>query len=147
MRVLIQRVKEARVTVEEKIVGEISGGLLLFLGIHKGDHEEKIPWLVDKVVNMRIFEDNEGKMSRSVIDTQGRILLVSQFTLYGDCGKGRRPSFTETMAPPQACLYYESFSAQLRDKMGADAVEMGSFGSHMEVHLVNDGPVTFLLSR
>jgi D-tyrosyl-tRNA(Tyr) deacylase len=147
MRVLIQRVKEARVTVEEKIVGEISGGLLLFLGIHKDDHEEKIPWLVDKVANMRIFEDNEGKMNHSVIDTQGRILVVSQFTLYGDCDKGRRPSFTETMAPPQARLYYESFSAQLRDKMGVDAVAMGSFGSHMEVHLVNDGPVTFLLSR
>ena len=147
MRVLIQRVKEARVTVEEKVVGEIGGGLLLFLGIHKDDHEEKIPWLVDKVVNMRIFEDSEGKMNRSIIDAQGGILVVSQFTLYGDCDKGRRPSFTETMAPPQARLYYESFAAQLQDKMGADAVEMGSFGSHMEVHLVNDGPVTFFLCR
>ena len=147
MRVLIQRVKEARVTVEEKVVGEISGGLLLFLGIHKDDREEKIPWLVDKIVNMRIFEDDQGKMNRSIIDAQGRILVVSQFTLYGDCDKGRRPSFTETMSPTQARLYYESFAAQLRDKMSADAVEMGSFGSHMEVHLVNNGPVTFLLSR
>jgi len=147
MRVLIQRVKEARVTVEEKVVGEISGGLLLFLGIHKDDREEKIPWLVDKIVNMRIFEDDQGKMNRSIIDAQERILVVSQFTLYGDCEKGRRPSFTETMPPTQARLYYESFAAQLRDKMGADAVEMGSFGSHMEVHLVNNGPVTFLLSR
>jgi len=147
MRVLIQRVKEARVTVEEKVVGEIGGGLLLFLGIHKDDREEKIPWLVDKIVNMRIFEDDQGKMNRSIIDAQERILVVSQFTLYGDCEKGRRPSFTETMPPTQARLYYESFAAQLRDKMGADAVEMGSFGSHMEVHLVNNGPVTFLLSR
>lgn len=147
MRVLIQRVKEARVTVAEKVVGEIGGGLLLFLGLHKDDHEEKIPWLVDKVVNMRIFEDDQGKMNRSIIDAQGRILVVSQFTLYGDCDKGRRPSFTETMPPPQARLCYESFAAQLRDKIGADAVERGSFGSHMEVHLVNDGPVTFLISR
>jgi len=147
MRVLIQRVKEARVTVEEKVVGEIGGGLLLFLGIHKDDHEGKIPWLVDKVVNMRIFEDSEGKMNRSVSDIQGKVLVVSQFTLYGDCDKGRRPSFTETMSPPQARLCYESFLEQLRDKMGADTVEMGSFGSHMEVHLVNNGPVTFLLSR
>ncbi len=147
MRILIQRVKEARVTVEEKVVGEIGGGLLLFLGIHKDDHKEKIPWLVDKVVNMRIFEDDQGKMNRSIIDAQGRILVVSQFTLYGDCDKGRRPSFTETMPPSQARLRYESFVAQLRDKMGSDAVEMGSFGSHMEVYLVNDGPVTFLLSR
>ncbi|WP_316358740.1 D-aminoacyl-tRNA deacylase [Candidatus Neptunichlamydia sp. REUL1] len=147
MRVLIQRVKEARVTVEEKVVGEISGGLLLFLGIHKDDREEKIPWLVNKIVNMRIFEDDQGKMNRSIIDAQGRILVVSQFTLYGDCDKGRRPSFTETMPPTQARLYYESFAVQLRYKMGADAVEMGSFGSHMEVHLVNNGPVTFLLSR
>ena len=113
MRVLIQRVKEARVTVEEKVVGEISGGLLLFLGIHKDDREEKIPWLVDKIVNMRIFEDDQGKMNRSIIDAQERILVVSQFTLYGDCEKGRRPSFTETMPPTQA-----RFTSLLRRSCG-----------------------------
>ncbi len=146
MRILIQRVKKAHVTVQDSTTGAIDRGLLLFLGIHKNDEEEKIPWFVNKIANLRIFEDDEEKMNRSVIDIEGKVLVVSQFTLYGDCMKGRRPSFTEAMAPNQAESFYESFVKQMRDQMGTQNVATGSFGASMEVHLINDGPVTFLLN-
>ena len=147
MRVLIQRVKEARVTVEGEVVGEINGGLLLFLGIHKDDDEGKIPWLAEKVVNLRIFEDDAGKMNRSVKDVEGKILIVSQFTLYGDCETGRRPSFTESMPSLHSEVLYRNYVKKVQELIGVSRVQTGSFGSHMEIHLLNDGPVTFLLSR
>ena len=112
MRALIQRVKEAKVTVENKTVGSIDHGLLLFLGIHKDDDASKISWLVEKVINLRIFEDEQGKMNLSLKEVDGKLLIVSQFTLYGDCNTGRRPSFTETMPPDQAEKIYEEFIAK-----------------------------------
>lgn len=147
MRVLIQRVNEAHVTVDDQVVGKIGKGLLLLFGVHKDDDEGKISWLADKVVGLRIFEDEKGKMNRSVEDVGGKLLVVSQFTLYGDCETGRRPSFTNTMNAQYARAYYESFLESLRNRIGAEAVQTGTFGAYMQVHLVNDGPVTFLLSR
>ncbi|MCB1109408.1 MAG: D-tyrosyl-tRNA(Tyr) deacylase [Chlamydiia bacterium] len=147
MKVLIQRVKEARVTVSEKVVGEIAQGLLLFFGVHREDGPEKISWLAEKVVGLRIFEDEAGKMNRSVQDVRGKLLVVSQFTLYGDCEGGRRPSFTQTMPGDRALPFYETFVEKLQEKIGRENVATGSFGAEMQVHLVNDGPVTFILSR
>lgn len=147
MRALIQRVKEAKVTVKGDLVGAIEQGILLFLGIHKDDDEGKIPWLVEKVVHLRIFEDDQGKMNRSLIDVEGGLLVVSQFTLYGNCEQGRRPSFIETMPPDQAEKIYEQFVMKGRDLLGEDRVATGKFGAEMAVSLINDGPVTFLLTR
>ena len=147
MRALIQRVKEAKVTVKGDLVGAIEQGILLFLGIHKDDDEGKIPWLVEKVVHLRIFEDDQGKMNRSLIDVEGGLLVVSQFTLYGNCEQGRRPSFIETMPPDQAEKIYEQFVMKGRELLGEDRVATGKFGAEMAVSLINDGPVTFLLTR
>jgi len=147
MRALIQRVKEAKVTVENEIVGSIDQGLLLFLGIHKGDDASKISYLVEKVINLRIFEDEQGKMNRSLLDVRGKLLIVSQFTLYGDCSTGRRPSFTETMPPDQAEKIYEAFIARGKELLGETNIATGKFGAEMAVSLVNDGPVTFLINR
>lgn len=147
MRALIQRVKKAKVTVNDEIVGAIEQGILLFLGIHKDDEGSKIPWLAEKVVNLRIFEDEAGKMNRSLVDVGGGLLVVSQFTLYGNCEQGRRPSFIETMPPDQAEKYYEAFVAKGRELLGEGRVTTGQFGAEMAVDLINDGPVTFLLSR
>jgi D-tyrosyl-tRNA(Tyr) deacylase len=147
MRACIQRVKEAKVTVKGNIVGAIEKGILLFLGIHKDDDAGKIPWLVEKVVHLRIFGDDEGKMNRSLIDVGGGLLVVSQFTLYGNCEQGRRPSFIETMPPDQAEKIYEAFVKKGRELLGEKQVATGQFGAEMEVTLINDGPVTFLISR
>ncbi len=147
MRALIQRVKEAKVMVENETVGSIDHGLLLFLGIHKDDDASKISWLVEKVINLRIFEDEQGKMNLSLKEVDGKLLIVSQFTLYGDCNTGRRPSFTETMPPDQAEKIYEEFIAKGKALLGEINIATGRFGAEMAVSLVNDGPVTFLINR
>ncbi len=143
MRAVVQRVKKASVVVDGKIVGKIGKGILILLGVGKEDTEEDIRWLADKVSNLRIFEDDEGKMNKSVKDVGGKILVVSQFTLYGDCRKGRRPSFTQAAPPEKGRFFYEKFIEDLK-KEGIE-VESGIFGAKMEVHLINDGPVTILL--
>jgi len=143
MRLVIQRVKEAYVTVDESTVGSIRTGLLVFVGISKSDTPADADYLLDKVQGLRIFPDAAGKMNRNVQEAGGSLLLVSQFTLYGDCRKGRRPSFDRAAAPDQALTLYNYFVEAAR--RGVVAVESGIFQASMEVHLVNDGPVTILL--
>ena len=143
MRALLQRVTQASVVVEGSVVGEIGAGLLILLGVAKPDTNADAAFLVDKVLNLRIFPDAEGKMNRSLLDTQGSLLVVSQFTLYGDCRKGRRPGFDAAAPDEQARALYESFVEGAR-RSGL-RVETGVFQAHMEVALVNDGPVTLML--
>lgn len=145
MRALIQRVKETQVTVEGNVVGKIGEGLLVFLGVHAEDAEDMIPWLVEKVIHLRIFEDEAGKMNRSVKDIGGEVLVVSQFTLYGNCSAGRRPSFTETMPPDRAKEMYQAFVGRVKELLGK--VETGEFGALMEISLLNHGPATFLIEK
>jgi D-tyrosyl-tRNA(Tyr) deacylase len=143
MKAVIQRVSSASVEVEGKTVGEIRRGILVLLGVEKGDAERDADWLAEKIFNLRIFEDEAGKMNLSVRDVHGGILAVSQFTLAGSCGKGRRPSF-DTAAPPlEANALYEYFAAKVRE-FGVP-VETGVFQANMQVRLTNDGPVTFIL--
>lgn len=143
MRVLIQRVSEAKVTVDHEVTGAIQNGLLLFVGITEEDGEDELQLLADKVVNLRIFEDENGKMNRSLLDVGGEILSVSQFTLYGDCRKGRRPNFMNAARPELARTLYDRYNKKLRSY--GIKVETGVFGAHMEVSLLNDGPVTLFL--
>lgn len=147
MRAVIQRVAAARVYVgdggHERIVGQIGPGLLILLGVGKDDNEANASALADKIKNLRIFEDDQGKMNRSVRDIGGELLVVSQFTLYGDCRKGNRPSFTDAAQPGEAERLYIYFSQWLRDS--GLAVANGQFQAHMRVALVNDGPVTLVL--
>jgi len=147
VRAVIQRVAEARVYVgeagRERIVGQIGPGLLILLGVGKDDNEAKANVLADKIKNLRVFEDDQGKMNRSVSDIGGELLVVSQFTLYGDCRKGNRPSFTDAAPPAEAERLYLYLSQRLRD--GGLNVANGQFQAHMRVALVNDGPVTFVL--
>lgn len=143
MRAVVQRVSSARVLVEGEIVGAIGTGLMVFLGVGTGDKEADVGYLADKTANLRIFEDQEGKMNLSILETGGEMLVVSQFTLYGDCRKGRRPSFTDAAAPDQADRLYLGFVEHLRG-LGLK-VETGTFRAHMEVEVMNEGPVTMLL--
>lgn len=146
MRLLIQRVKEAQVTVEGKVCGSIQKGLLLFLGIRSEDQSTSTDWLAKKVVNLRIFSDEAEKMNRSILEIQGDILVVSQFTLYGNCMSGRRPDFVQAASPEKALLLYEKFLLELEAELKKPP-QAGIFGASMEVSLVNDGPVTFLLEK
>lgn len=143
MRALIQRVLEASVVVDGQKVGAIGPGLLVFLGVGKGDAEPQVDWMADKVSNLRIFEDDAGKMNKSLLDTHKALLLVSQFTLYADTRKGRRPSFVDAADPAEAKRLYEVCGTKLR-ALGI-AVENGIFAADMKVSLVNDGPVTLWL--
>jgi D-aminoacyl-tRNA deacylase len=143
MRALVQRVSEARVAVDGRVEGEIGIGLVVLLGITHTDTAEQASYLAGKVAGLRIFEDADGKMNRAVSDVGGGVLVVSQFTLYGDCRKGRRPSFDAAARPDQAQVFYEAFVTDLR-ALGVP-VATGVFQAHMQVALVNDGPVTLML--
>ena len=143
MRALLQRVSQARVTVDGSVVGEIGPGLLILLGVAKTDTSANAEFLVDKILNLRIFPDAAGKMNLSLLDTAGELLVVSQFTLYGDCRKGRRPGFDAAAPAEQARTLYETFVALAR-RSGL-RVATGVFQAHMDVALVNDGPVTLML--
>ena len=143
MRVVVQRVKSASVTVGGELISEIGPGLLVFLGVSKNDQREDINYLTQKVANLRIFRDEEGKMNKSLLDIEGSALIVSQFTLYGDCRKGRRPSFIEASPPEKANKLYEEFIYMLNE-LGVNG-KGGKFQAMMDVQLINDGPVTMLL--
>ncbi len=143
MRAVIQRVKESSVSVDGKVIGRIGPGLLVLLGVSRGDREADADYLAEKSVNLRIFEDDKGKMNRSLLDTGGAMLVVSQFTLLGDCRKGRRPSFVDAAAPEQAQELYTHF-IQKSSEAGVP-VQTGRFQAMMEVSLINDGPVTLVL--
>jgi D-tyrosyl-tRNA(Tyr) deacylase len=144
MRAVVQRVTRASVTVSDRVTGAIDAGLLVFLGAGAGDGPTDLSYLVDKIVNLRIFADDAGKMNRSVLDVGGGVLVVSQFTLFGDARQGRRPAFTGALEPVAAkALYLESLDA-IR-AAGVSRVESGEFAADMRVELVNDGPVTILL--
>lgn len=143
MRAVVQRVKKAKVEVEGKEVGAIGPGILVLIGVHKTDTFEQIPWLAKRVTELRMFRDAEEKMNLSVQDIGGEILVVSQFTLYGDCSKGRRPGFSEAQGGEEAKELYLAFVAEIMKLMGR--VETGIFAADMAVSLVNDGPVTFVI--
>ena len=143
MRAVVQRVSSARVRIDERITGEIGRGLLVFAAVEEGDRAEDVKYIAGKVRDLRVFEDAEEKMNRSVADTGGALLVVSQFTLCGDCRKGRRPSFDAAAAPDVARPIYEELVRELR--AGGLQVETGEFQAHMLVEIANDGPVTILL--
>lgn len=143
MRAVVQRVSESSVTVEGRVVGRIGRGLLVLLGVATDDDERDAEYMADKVAGLRCFADAASKFNLSVEDVKGSILVISQFTLLGDCRKGRRPSFTDAARPEVAVPLYESVVRRLRER--GFTVETGEFGAHMDVQLVNDGPVTLLL--
>jgi D-tyrosyl-tRNA(Tyr) deacylase len=143
MRLLVQRVKAAKVIVDGVEIGKIDSGVCLFLGVANGDTEESAATLAGKIAGLRIFPDESGKLNRSLAEIGGEVLVVSEFTLYGDCTKGRRPSFSRAAGPEEANRLYEYFVRQLKDQ--ALPVATGKFQAQMEVTIVDDGPVTFLL--
>ncbi|MDX6153392.1 D-aminoacyl-tRNA deacylase [Marinococcus sp. PL1-022] len=143
MKVVLQRSKEAACRVGDEVTGEISSGLVLFVGIHGEDTEKDLAWMAEKVSNLRVFEDEAGKMNRSVLDVGGRVLSIPQFTLYGNTQKGRRPNFMEAAPPEQAKAYYLQFNELLAEQ--SVHVETGVFGADMDISLTNDGPVTLIL--
>ncbi|MFA9424160.1 MAG: D-aminoacyl-tRNA deacylase [Sedimentibacter sp.] len=143
MRGVVQRVKRASVSVDDKVIGQINHGLVLLLGVEDSDEEKDLEYMCDKVVNLRIFEDENGKMNKSLIDVNGSLLVVSQFTLLGDARKGRRPSFIQAAVPDKAIPMYEKFISNMKNQN--IVTQSGEFGADMQVELVNDGPVTILL--
>lgn len=145
MRVLLQRVARAEVRVEDRVAGRIGRGLLLLVGLTHTDGEDQLAWMADKVTGLRVFSDSDGKMNLALAEVGGSLLVVSQFTLYGDAVKGRRPSFVDAARPEAAIPLYERFVALLRER--GVPVETGEFGADMQVELVNDGPVTLWLER
>lgn len=145
MKIVVQRCKDASVTVEEKIVGKINHGMVILVGFTAGDSEKEIDYLVDKVINLRIFDDENGVMNRSLLDINGSILSISQFTLYADTRKGRRPSYINALGGEQANVLYQLWNQKLKEKV--NIVEEGIFGADMKVQLINDGPVTIILEK
>lgn len=145
MKAVVQRVSEASVAVDEEIVGSIGPGLLVLLGVGKNDTSEDGVWLADKITGLRIFEDDDGKMNRSLMDVGGSMLVVSQFTLWGDCRKGRRPSFIDAAPPDKAVELYREFVNHVEQK--GVHTETGRFRAMMKVRLVNDGPVTLIVEN
>ena len=143
MKAVIQRVSNASVAVDGGVVGRIDAGLAVLVGVGRGDSEAEVDWLADKIAHLRIFEDHAGKMNRSVIEAGGAVLVVSQFTLYGNCAKGRRPSFVEAAAPDPARALYRLLAERLREK--GLTVETGRFRARMTVSLENEGPVTLIV--
>ena len=143
MRAVVQRVSSARVTVDGEVVGRIGRGFLVLLGVATDDTQEDVVYMAQKVAGLRVFEDADGKMNLALADVGGQVLVVSQFTLYGDCRKGRRPSFIAAAPPEQAETLYRGFVAELKGQ--GIAVETGRFQVHMDVELVNDGPVTLIV--
>lgn len=143
MRLVVQRVSQASVTIDQVPIGSIRTGLVILVGVAKSDTQANVDYLSDKVLGLRVFPDNSGKMNRSVVEAEGSLLVISQFTLYGDCRKGRRPSFDNAAPPEQAQALYNYFVERLR--RGPVPVETGVFQATMEVHLVNQGPVTLIL--
>ena len=144
MRVVIQRVSEASVEINEKIVGQIECGLLILVGVDKDDSDEDLEWLSQKIVGLRIFSDEEGKMNKSIVDINGAILVVSQFTLHASTKKGNRPSFLNAAKPEIAIPIYEKFKSEIERLIGKKT-ECGQFGADMKIKLINDGPVTIII--
>lgn len=145
MKFLIQRVKNASVKVEEKLIGKINEGLLVFVGVTDTDNKQIADYMVNKLVNMRIFEDENQKMNKSLKDVNGELLIVSQFTLYAECNSGHRPSFTKAAKPQQAEELYEYVIEKCKEQI--DIVQQGKFGAEMQVELINNGPVTIMLEK
>lgn len=143
MRAVVQRVKSSKVEVDGEIIGEIGRGLNVLLGISVEDNNENIPYMKDKILNLRIFEDENGKLNKSLLDVKGELLIISQFTLYGDCRKGRRPSFIRALSGDKANDIYERFVRECRNSI--DRVQTGKFGADMMVTIENDGPVTIMI--
>jgi len=146
VRVVLQRVSEAHVTIEGKVVGEIGLGQFLLVGFKQSDTTDQVEWMADKVVGLRVFQDDAGKMNRTLTDVDGSILVASQFTLYGDVRKGRRPSFIDAATPETAIRLYERF-VELLEARHPGKVATGEFGAMMDVSLTNDGPVTLVIDR
>lgn len=146
MKLVIQRVKNASVEIDKKIVGQIDQGFLVLIGIKRGDNKEQADYLAKKLCNLRVFSDENGKMNKSLKDIDGKLLIVSQFTLYGDCSDGNRPSFIEAARPEEAIPLYEYFCNECKEKYGID-VQTGVFGADMKVQLLNDGPVTIVIEK
>ena len=145
MRVIVQRVAKSSVTVDNKTIGSINQGLNLLVGISKRDTLQELQWMASKCLSLRIFPDSDGRMNQSIQDINGELLVISQFTLYGDCCKGRRPSYDQAATPENAEKLYDHFVALLRDS--GLTVATGQFGAMMQVHIENDGPVTLFLER
>ncbi len=145
MKVVVQRVSEASVRVEGQIVGKIQTGIVVLVGFNQADSADLIPWMVDKICHLRIFSDQNDKMNYSLLDVAGEMLIISQFTLYGDCKRGRRPSYSDAARPEIAEALYEEFISQVKSK-GVNTSQ-GIFGANMQVQLINDGPVTLILDH
>ena len=148
MRVVLQRVSRAEVQVAGRVTGKIGPGFLVLAGFGPSDTDAQLSWMAEKILGLRVFADDQGKMNRDLVETKGSLLVVSQFTLYGDASKGRRPSFIDAAPPNLAVPLYEKFVALLKEKSGGRIpVETGEFGAMMDVELVNDGPVTLILEK